>query len=205
MCARVCAADLLPFLNHHHHGHCCSAAMARHGVLKHTVVWKHFHLQASVWPVAGVTRKFSLAPGSLQLNSLANASDLDALIEHWTGGIFQGLGHPPVNGPALPPSSSARDSTGAGAGGSRGSQPRRDVHGARAAAPPPLYVVIIKSPFSWIASMMKEGGMAEFILRTEYNVLPVSVDAATPFAARGTPNAHPASQGGPYGQARLHA
>lgn len=45
--------------------HC--VAMARHGVFKHTVVWKHFHLQASTWPVAGVTRQFSLKVRTMQL------------------------------------------------------------------------------------------------------------------------------------------
>jgi hypothetical protein len=43
--------------------HC--VAMARAGVLKHTIVWKHFHIQATAWPAGGVTRQFGLKPGTV--------------------------------------------------------------------------------------------------------------------------------------------
>jgi len=57
----------------------------------------------------------------------------------------------------------------------------------------PIYPVTVKNPFAWIASMQSEG-MAEFVLRTEFNLSPIAVDPETPATVP-----HPASQGGPYG------
>jgi hypothetical protein len=66
--------------------HC--VVMARHGVLKHTPVWKHFHIQATTWPVAVITRKVKIKPGAHPLD-VQHVSDLEAIIDEWGGGIFK--------------------------------------------------------------------------------------------------------------------
>jgi hypothetical protein len=162
--------------------HC--VVMARHGVLKHSPVWKHFHIQATTWPVAVITRKVKIKPGAHPLD-VQHVSDLEAIIDEWGGGIFK-------SAVRLPPHDSRAH---------RHEHILTDMvvrNDHPTASAPPVFVVMIKNPLAWLASM-QSAGMAEFILRTEFNVSPQAVDTATQFPPPRSKEKHPAATAGPYG------
>lgn len=134
-------------------------------------MWKHFHVQATAWPAGGVTRRFGIKPGAEPLK-IGRVADLDELIGTWAGGLGRlfdartgNTSAGPV--PMVSHQSDLKSSASTFAGSS--SNPMS-----------PIYIIAVKDPFAWVASMLGPG-MANFILRTEYNLLPAAVDPTSTF------------------------